>query len=178
MLFGTRQSHARVVTNCYFADNEHRERRVRSIKDSFGQVTLMFIAKTRNSSSTGMKIGNILTSQEYSILMQQQDHSRHSVLKKCRFSFFHDKNHVKIDVFSAPSCLRGLTLMSMEHACRDRAAAMAIPPFIKVESVIQDIPMFLHQKLTSRNTSSLSPPAPSQQSQSDASPSPKHRRTQ
>lgn len=161
----------------YFADSEYRERRVRLIKDSFGQVTRMFIAKTRDSSSTGVKIGNILTSQEYSILMKQPSTSRHSVLKKCRFSFFHEKNHVKIDVFSAPSCLRGLTLMSMEQESRDVSAEMPLPPFIKVKSVIQDIPMFLHQKLTDVRTLSEPSPPPSQQSQSDASPSPKRNRT-
>ena len=168
----------RVVTSRYFADNEHRERRIRLIKDSFGQVTRMFVAKTRDSSSTGVKTGSILTSHEYSILMQQRSTSRHSELKKSRFSFFHEKNLVNIDVFSAPSCLRGLTLMSMEQESRDMSVAMSIPPFIKIQSVIQDIPMFLHQKLTDLHTLSEPSPPAYQQSQSEASPSPKYRRTE
>ncbi len=138
----------------------------------------MFIAKTRDSSSTGVKTGNILTSHEYSILMQQRCTSRHSELKKSRFSFFHEKNLVKIDVFSAPSCLRGLTLMSMEQESCDKSAAMSIPPFIKIQSVIQDIPMFLHLKLTDLHTLSEPSPPAYQQSQSDASPSPKYRKTE
>ena len=138
----------------------------------------MFIAKTRDSSSTGVKTGSILTSHEYSILMQQRSTSRHSELKKSRFSFFHEKNLVNIDVFSAPSCLRGLTLMSMEQESRDRSAEMSIPPFVKIKSVVQDIPMFLHQKLTDLNTLSEPSPPAYQQSQSEASPSSKYRRTE
>jgi hypothetical protein len=134
----------------------------------------MFIAKTRDTSSTGVKIGNILTHQEYSILMQQQDKSRHSVLKKCRFSFFHEKNHVKIDVFSAPSCLRGLTLMSIEQEGRDRSAALPIPSFVRVQQLIQDIPKFLHQKLTDPQVLSHASPPPLHDA--EPSTSPKHRR--
>jgi hypothetical protein len=106
-----------------------------------------------------LQVGNILTQKEYFFLMTQRDLSRvASAMKKCRFSFFYEKNLVKIDMFSAPPCLEGLTLMSIEQQGRDQSAALSFPPFIKVKQLIQDIPMFLNQKLGLGQSSFQSPP--------------------
>ncbi len=141
----------------------HRERRVRRSIDSFGQKSLTFIGKTRESSSRGLKVGNILTKKEYASLMMQRDPSRLvSTITKSRFSFFFDKNLVKIDVFSAPPCLEGLALMTIEEGI-DKSAALSIPPFVHVKQFIQDIPKFLEEKLGPIGESSSQSPPPKHQ---------------